>query len=71
MSFLFMLAALGKAKIENIRDGKKNRKKAKVKTGTFCKDHLKIGDEAPQMMLAIIKDNIAYLWLLLVTNLLV
>lgn len=40
----------------------KNLKNAKVKGGIFCKASLKIGEAAPQMILASIKARIAWLY---------
>lgn len=42
------------------KDPMEKRKKARVKGGIFCRDHLKIGEAAPQIMLAIIRATIAF-----------
>lgn len=41
----------------------KKRKKARVNVPIFSKDHLKIGEAAPQMILAIISAMTAFWWL--------
>ena len=42
----------------------KKRRKAKVKGSILVRDHLKMGEAAPQIMLAKIKAKIAFRWLL-------
>ena len=55
----FSIWRLCMAKGKRRRVAPKNRKKARVKEGIFSRASLKIGDAAPQMILAMIRAIIA------------